>query len=152
MTYRIGTITAGLMIGVAVLVDGLQFLLTLTVIGSLVAMLVSAFAWITFVLWFALLGVSYFDRGAATRGLILLSSIIVELIPLVNALPATTLGVVALVIHTRIEDKKRMNLPQNASGNQGALRRAAEAAKKSNLIQAARVARQARAEEERERT
>lgn len=112
MTYRIGNVTAGLMIGVALLVDGIQFLLTLTVIGSVVAMFVSVFVWISFVIWFALHRVSYFDRGAATRGLILLGSVIVELIPMINALPATTLGVAALIFHTRIQDKKNMKREQ----------------------------------------
>lgn len=150
MTYRISTVVAGLMIGVALLIDGLQFLLTLTVIGSVVAMVLSAFAWITFVLWFALQGVSYFDRGAAVRGLILISSIIVELIPLINALPATTLGVAALILHSRIEDRKRGNLPQSSASNKGVLRRAAAAARRSNLIEAARIARQARAQQQNE--
>ena len=145
MTHRISTVSAGLMIGVAVLIDGIQFLLTLTVIGSLVSMLLSVFVWVAFLLWFALQGVSYFDKGAATRGFILIFSVIVELVPMINALPATTLGVVALVIHTRMEDRKRMNLPPDNTGSQGILRRAAAVARNSQLIESARIAREARA-------
>ncbi len=150
MTYRVSGVVAGLMVAVAILSDGLQFLLTLTIIGSVVAMVLSALVWVSFALWFALLGVSYFDRGAAMRGLILIGSVIVELVPLINALPATTLGVVALILHARAEDRKRMNLPQNAVGNRAILRKAASAARKSNLIESARIAREARAQRQNE--
>lgn len=148
MTHRIGTVTAGLMIGLAVLVDGIQFLLTLTVIGSIVAMLISAFVWITFLIWFALCGVSYFDRGAAVRGGIVIVSAITELVPFINAVPAVTLGVVALIIHSRIEDRKRNNAPQNNANNQALVRKAVQDLRKSNAIEASRVAREARKQQD----
>lgn len=144
MSYRIHTIMAGLMIGLAVLADGIQFLLTLTVIGSIAAIFVSAFVWIVFLIWFAVCGVSYFDRGGAVRGLILISSVITELVPLINALPATTLGVVALIIHSRIEDRKRNNIPQRQGSDAALVRTAMQNVQRSNAIEAARVARQAR--------
>lgn len=147
MNYRIHTITAGLMIGVAVLADGIQFLLTLTVIGSIVAMFVSAFVWIVFLIWFALCGVSYFDRGGATRGLIMLTSAITELIPFINAVPAITLGVVALIIHSRIEDRKQNSTPERKGSDAALVRRAVQDIRRSNAIEASRIAREARKEE-----
>ena len=148
MTHRINTITAGLMIGVAVLADGIQFLLTLTVIGSIVAMFISAFVWIVFLIWFALCGVSYFDRGGATRGLIMLTSAITELVPFINAVPALTLGVVALIIHSRMEDRKRNNMPEQKGTDAVLVRKAVQDLRKSNAIEAARVAREARKQRE----
>ena len=144
MNYRIHTITAGLMIGVAVLADGIQFLLTLTVVGSIVAMFVSTFVWIVFLIWFALCGVSYFDRGGATRGLIVIASAITELVPFINAVPAITFGVVALIMHSRAEDRKRNNTPERQGTDAALVRKAVQDVRKSNAIEAARVAREAR--------
>lgn len=104
--------TALVMVLLAVFFDGLQdfFLLfnLIPIVGfilsALFSWLVTIFSTVIFGLWFFLCGVSYTDRKAATKLLIILSSVVVELIPIIDALPAITFGVVALIIVSRIED------------------------------------------------
>jgi hypothetical protein len=112
-TQRISVLTAVFMVAVAIGLDAAQdlalFLNALPVIGTAMDIVVSwfigALAAIVFGVWFALLRVSYFTgKKAATKMLIMFSSVVVELIPFVDALPAITFGVVALIIQTRIED------------------------------------------------
>ncbi|MBP9816535.1 MAG: hypothetical protein KBD05_00695 [Candidatus Pacebacteria bacterium] len=57
---------------------------------------------IVFGVWFALLGKSY-KRNFATRIMIHMSMFVTELLPLINALPGITLGVVALILLYRAE-------------------------------------------------
>lgn len=124
-TKKISTINAVFLIGAALLFDGIQFVLTLTVIGTVAAWFVSAFAWILFLIWFALLGTNYFDKGAGTKILTVFASVIAELMPLVNALPGITLGVVALIVQNRIAHAKESAVaPKAASAGARRPRRA----------------------------
>jgi hypothetical protein len=152
MTQKtIGPMASIAIVGTALVFDGLQFLLTLTVVGTIFAWFLSAFAWILFLLWFALLGVSYFGRGAAIRFLTVFASAIAELMPVVNALPALTLGVVALIVQHNIEVRKQQNLPTNDQNRAALARRAAarwESSRMRQAGQAARNAREAPAEDE----
>lgn len=140
----IGPVTSMAIVGVALVFDGLQFLLTLTVVGTVVAWYLSALAWIIFLLWFALLGVSYFGKGAAIRFLTVFASAVAELVPVVNALPALTLGVVALIIQHNIEVRKQQNLPTSPTNRAALLKRAAAEWAKSRMRQAGQQARDAR--------
>ncbi len=76
------------------------------VASSAVAMIVpfwiGIFSQIVFGVWFALLGRSY-RRNFATRIMIHMSMFVTELVPLINALPGITLGVVALILLSRAE-------------------------------------------------
>ncbi|MEK7079947.1 MAG: hypothetical protein AAB883_01640 [Patescibacteria group bacterium] len=95
---KIGPMTLGLMAGLALVLDVIQFFLTLTVIGSFVSMFVAMLAWIVFFIWFALLGVSYFDAKGGKKLAIAGVSFISELIPFIDALPGLTIGVIMLVL------------------------------------------------------
>lgn len=105
-TKPIGNVTAGLLIGLALLFDGIQFLLTLTVLGALFSWLVTVIAWTIFLIAFALVGENYFQKNMARKMLITGASVVAELIPIINAIPAVTLGVVALIVQNRIEAAK----------------------------------------------
>lgn len=110
---KIGNVTAAFMIGAAILFDALQFLVTflhlIPAVGNAAAVALAWFitvlATATFGVWFALVGVNYFTgKGAGKRFLIVLSATVVELVPIIDAVPAITLGVVFLILQTRLEE------------------------------------------------
>ena len=80
-------------------------------LGMLLPLLVTATAFILFSLWFALKRVNYFTgKKAAEKVLILFTTLGVELLPFVTALPAITGGVALMIFASRVEDtvgKKR---------------------------------------------
>jgi len=137
---RISILTAFCMVALALALDAAQdfaiFLNALPVIGTAIDVVfswfIAALAAIIFGVWFALLRVNYFTgKKAATKMLIMFSSVVVELIPFLDALPAITFGVVALIIQTRIEDSETLSsvlpgeiraaLPRSANDNEGRL-------------------------------
>ncbi|MES2668469.1 MAG: hypothetical protein V4644_02160 [Patescibacteria group bacterium] len=104
-SHKVGNITAGLMVALALLIDGVQFLLSLTVLLLPLSIFVTFIGFVTFGLWFALCGVNYMS-GGGKKLLTGLAATVTELIPVINAVPATTLGVVAIIAQTRIEDAR----------------------------------------------
>lgn len=111
MKQEIGIITSIALVGVALIFDGIQALLTLSVFLIPVAWFMSALAWIIFLLWFLYLGVSYFDKGGALRLLTALAAIVTELLPIINALPGLTIGVVALIVQHNLAVKREERRP-----------------------------------------
>lgn len=99
---KIPSSTAILMIGLALFFDGLQFFLNLIpfVGNALSSIFVVPFAWLSFYVWFKIRGV---DFVSPKRSLTLFGAGFLELIPILNVLPAWTLAVVALIITTRIK-------------------------------------------------
>lgn len=143
MQQRIGNVTAGAIIGIALIIDGLQFLLTLTVVGSVIAAAMTFLAGFGFWLWFSILGVKYVGKDGSKKLLIGITSLITELIPVVDALPATTLGVVLIIIQTRIEDAR-------TNAGKKVTQRTALAAARAQKMQAARAQRADTARADRE--
>lgn len=134
---RISPVTASFIIGTALIFDGLQFILTLTVFGSVLSWFIAMIAWIIFFIWFALLGVNYASGGGkklAAAG----ASLITELIPLIDALPALTLGVTTVIIQHNIEVRKKQNLPVNPRNSRRTALRARLMAQKVGLADAKR--------------
>ena len=119
---RIGNVVAGLMIGIAGLMDGLQFLINfIPILGQLISLFISFFLLAGFGIWFLLLGVNYFSgRKAGIKIVASLGSVIGEIVPLVSALPILTAGVIGVIIASRLEDaaersasvKQSRNLPR----------------------------------------
>ncbi|MDP3402986.1 MAG: hypothetical protein Q8S35_03485 [bacterium] len=101
--HKIGNVTAGFMILLALLVDGLQFILTLVVVLIPFSLLATFIAGIGFALWFFLLGV-YSGKGAEKKVLTSAVSVIAEFIPVINAIPAITAGVVLNIVLSRLDD------------------------------------------------
>ena len=87
---RISPIMAILMIIMALLIDGTQFLLGLLVIGFVLNWIVSFYAWLSFYVWFKILNVSMSDARGMKILLTMGAALGVELIPLINMLPAWT--------------------------------------------------------------
>lgn len=139
----IGNATAIFLIAVAVVVDGIQFLLTLTVLGSVLSTLVTFFASIMFFLVFFLLGVKYTGKGGGVKLASMLGASITELVPFLNAIPAWTAGVVAIIIQERIKEAQENNTAPDPKKLAAIARLARMKAARSNLMQAGRVAREA---------
>lgn len=102
---KIGNITAGLMVALAALVDLTQFFLTGLLILIPFSFFVTILSLITFGVWFAVCGVNYFS-GGGKKFLTVVATTITELAPLITAIPATTAGVLGIIIMTRIEDAR----------------------------------------------
>ena len=131
--HTIGNVTAGFMITVALLMDGVQFLLTLSVLLVPLSWLVTFFSIILFWLWFVLSGVKYSGTNGGKRLLIMLGTAVAELVPFINALPAITAGVIGTIVQTRLEDARR-----NAGGKVTP-RTAMAMARRARMQQAART-------------
>lgn len=100
---RIGNTTAVMMICVALFFDALQILATVAVIGVVIGPLVSLFAFLTFFTWFKIKGIP-FVAGRKRVGVWVLTGL-AEFLPLLGAIPAVTLGIIAVILITKAEDK-----------------------------------------------
>lgn len=97
------------MLVTTLLFDGLQFGTDLfhalpligTVAQSVVDILISVWAWLTFYVWFKIRGVSFINPK---RFAVLNGGALIEMIPIVNSLPAWTLAVFLLIGITRAEE------------------------------------------------
>lgn len=108
ITYRVSFVTAFFMLALAAIIDLIQFLLNLTVILIPLTWLFTALAAITFAIWFLIVGVSYFSgKRAGLKMVASVGSVVAEFVPVINALPAVTTGVVLVIIVSRIEDWER---------------------------------------------
>lgn len=107
MKQRIGNVTAFLMISMAVIFDAVQFLLNfIPGLGQIAGLFITFLTATIFGLWFLLLGVSYFGgKKAGLKMTAAFGSVITELVPIVSALPAITMGVVVIIIATWAEDR-----------------------------------------------
>lgn len=126
---RITPVVSFFLIAVALMFDGLQFLLlflnVIPVIGTVISFVFSWFitflATTVFLLWFALLGVSYFKgKRAAKRAFAMAASVITELVPLFNSLPVITAWVVTTIVLTNkdsLEEPPATGMPKPANDN-----------------------------------
>lgn len=101
------------MLLVALIGDMFQFLLNLAdiipVLGfaiSLLAILVTFFEMCIFGVWFAIMGINYFSgKKSGMKTLSAFGSLAIEAIPLLDALPGITMGVLGIIISSRLEEK-----------------------------------------------
>ncbi len=103
---RIGFVATSLLLVVALTLDALQFLLLfIPGLDVVFDFFIGVIAIIVFGVWFAILGVNYFsgDRTGA-KLLSMVGSSVVELVPLLDALPGITLGVWGIIYAVQKED------------------------------------------------
>ncbi len=105
-THTIGNVTAGMMIVLALIVDGLQVLLTMSVLLIPLSLLLTFVAATGFMLWFLILG-AYSGKGAEKKLLTSAVATVAEIIPLVNAIPAVTASVIINILLSRAGDLKQ---------------------------------------------
>jgi hypothetical protein len=84
-------------------IDAFQALLNVLVIGEVFSTIISICADVLFIIWLWMLGVSFVKKPKklAAMGI----QAVVGLIPVLNTLPELTLGILAIVLITRSEDK-----------------------------------------------
>jgi hypothetical protein len=111
------TKTMGVMlVTVALSINAFVALLNFLVIGEFfISSIILSCADLIFIIWFWMLGVSFTKnpKNLAAMGI----QAIIGLVPLINTLPELTLGILAIVLMTRAEDKggllgKAANLAQ----------------------------------------
>lgn len=102
----IGNITAIAIVLVAVVLDGIQFLLTLSVFLLPLTLLFAFFGGVGLGVWFFLLG-AYSGRGAEKKALTSLVTVIAEFLPIINVIPAFTAGAVINILLSRFDDLKK---------------------------------------------
>ncbi len=115
--HKISNVEAGFMIAVALILDGIQFLFTLFVITSFFSILVTVLAICIFGVWFAIHRVNYFSgRKTGAKILSVFGSMFVELVPLIDGLPAITAGVIGIIVSTRLEERSARKAAGKGSG------------------------------------
>lgn len=106
LAYRISWVSGGIILGIAVLADLVQFFLALTVVFSFVSDIVAVVAGA--IIWLFLLasGVS-FMRGKKSFGRLggFLVTAVIELIPILDALPTLSLDTWYNIVSSRSEDR-----------------------------------------------
>ncbi len=101
--HKIGNVTAGFMIALAASVDVLQALLTFSVVLLPFSLFLSFLSFIVFGLWFLLLG-AYSGQGSSKRLMTSAGAMVIEIVPFLSMLPATTAGVLSTIVQTRVAD------------------------------------------------
>jgi|GEM_PF-4684211 len=104
---RISKFTAVLMVSLAVIVDLLQFFLTLSGFLMLGSLYMTFLAACIFGIWFALHDISYFSgKKALPKMLAVMGGLVAELLVIINALPITTLSVLTVILLSWAEDRE----------------------------------------------
>lgn len=135
--YRIGKVTAAMMIIVALLFDlfggvgtkifhligsvaaatvgwipifgqllGGFALAAGILLGEVFGWMTMAFAYLTMYLWFAIRKVSIlFGRSVTTRATLTFCSLTIEMIPIINIIPAFSIWAIGMIMLSRIEDR-----------------------------------------------
>ena len=114
---KISKITMWAMIVVALFFDGLQFgadlLNFIPFVGFILAWTitsgVSIFAFLTFFLWFHLAGMKFDSKIAAST----VGAFFIELIPVLNALPAWTLSIVVIFLFSKTKNVAGKIVPES---------------------------------------
>ena len=110
---------AVLMGGVAVGVDLVQGILTTGVIGIAINSFISIFAWLMFWFWFKMHGVGFLDGKLVLKSVTMWGAGLIELVPLINNLPAWTVAIVIMLFIVKAEDAiynktgKSINMAKN---------------------------------------
>ena len=108
ITYRIGMIQACFMVGLCVIADLVQVLLDLTGILAIASDIVTFIAEGTLGIWFMINGVQFTSgKRAVSKFLTVFGTTIIELIPIVDALPTLTIGTIFLIHASRKEDREK---------------------------------------------
>jgi hypothetical protein len=107
---RISVVTGIFMIAIAFIIDAAQFLVVfIPGVDVVLDFFLGILAIMIFGVWFFLLGVNYFSGSkSGTKLATMLTTAIIEAVPLVDALPGLTLGISTLIWATRKEDAEKI--------------------------------------------
>lgn len=104
---KIGNAQAAMMITVAIMIDLLQFVFGLLLIGVILNYFISFMAFLIFWFWFILNGISFTRSMKEFRiGITFFGTAFGEIapIPFLNVLPIWTLGIIAVMAMTRVKE------------------------------------------------
>jgi len=113
--HRITKTTGGLMMSVALVIDGIQLLVGLlhfipaigNAIAAIINIIISFFAAGLFLLWFRIKGVKViFGKKMGTKMASTIVSLIIEMIPVVKLLPGWTFWVWRMLVISRVQETK----------------------------------------------
>lgn len=113
LTYRVSWVSGGFILGIAALADIIQFFLALTValsfLGDIVTLVAGGIIW----LFFLFRGVSPM-RGKRSLGRFMgfFVTAVIELIPMLDALPALSLNTWYNIVSSRAEDRESFKRQQ----------------------------------------
>lgn len=114
--YRVGFGIGSLLVGGAVALDFIGFLLMLTGVGEIVTEIIGIIGSIGFWIIFFFLGANFFGKGTGTKVGIAVVGSIIEMIPFINGIsPTFTIETVSLIYVMRAEDKKKAEDKAKAS-------------------------------------
>lgn len=109
--HKISNVKAGMMISIALVIDGIQALVSLLhfipLLGNIAAIVlntvISVTAYASFTLWFALNGIHIFKkpRGVAVT----VTTMILEAIPFIKMLPGLSFWVWRIIVISRVKEK-----------------------------------------------
>ncbi|MEX0931474.1 MAG: hypothetical protein WDZ88_01850 [Candidatus Paceibacterota bacterium] len=111
---RIGNITAVLLIGVALIFDVVEVVLTATVLLAPLQSFVSLFAVCVFSFWLFMLGVGLLSPK---KFLVSSGAALLEVFPLTGWLPMWTIGIILIISMVRLEDKTGVSIKPHLAGN-----------------------------------
>lgn len=117
---RINPVVAVFMLLLALAVDGAQILLDFILIGVVVNSIIDIYTWLIFYVWFKALGISFgvakgtkFGQGSLVGGnsesllknplVVIAVALVVEFIPVVNALPAWTAAIAITIVIEHVD-------------------------------------------------
>lgn len=103
MRERISLTTLAFLSGVAFFFDMLQALLNVALVGLVLNFFINIIAWLTFYLWFKLLGISLIDSGIR-KAAVMWCGMFLEFVPIFNTLPVWTATIVLTAFIVRWED------------------------------------------------
>jgi len=108
-----GSFTKKLMIGIAVIFDIIEIILTIFVVGLVVNRILTVIEYVIFGTWFWFLGVKFL--GKVRNGDYLWFTLITELVPAWGALPGLTFGVVMTIKGVEKDKKQKKQEAQDSS-------------------------------------
>lgn len=122
--YKLSATTMALIGSVALFYDLVQALFDLlhfipflgNLLASVFTAIISVIAWMTFYFWFKLHGIHF---NTAKRALTLGGGFLIELIPVLNILPAWTLAVVLIFLTTKVPIIKKVSDVGQATKGKG---------------------------------
>ncbi len=121
--YRINNVTFALILAGALIIDGLGFLLALTVVGSIIGTFMGVLAGIILWITFMLHGVKYSGTAGLKKIAATFGTMVAEMIPMINALPMVTVGAVIVVVQSRGEDREEAKKKEDERKKQLKLQR-----------------------------
>jgi hypothetical protein len=102
---RLGTFQAVLLNATAIIIDALQLVLGLMIIGFVLNTLITVMAWLSYFLWYKLLDISFIDAGLR-KAVLFMGTGLIEVIPFINGIPTWTLSVILMILIVRHEDAR----------------------------------------------